>query len=197
MRNLKIFKLFSSIRSMVMWWLIGVLAFIALVFIYYFNKFIVLGNRIDNSLSQIDVQLRKRAELVPNLVNIVKGYVKHEKAMIENVTKARTAMLTARDLPAKMRAGNQLQAALKSIFALAENYPQLKANENFLALQEELTAIEDRIAYARQFYNDSVLDYNNSTKTFPGVIFAKMYNAKEKEFLQLPEAMKAVPKVEF
>jgi LemA protein len=182
---------------MVMWWLIGVLGFIALIFIYYFNKFIVLGNRIDNSLSQIDVQLRKRADLVPNLVNIVKGYVKHEKAMIEKVTAARTAMLTAKDLPAKMRAGNQLQAALKSIFALAENYPQLKANENFLALQEELTAIEDKIAYARQFYNDSVLDYNNSTKTFPGVMFAKMYNAREKEFLQLPEAMKAVPKVEF
>jgi len=180
-----------------MWWLIGVLGFIALIFIYYFNKFIVLGNRIDNSLSQIDVQLRKRADLVPNLVNIVKGYVKHEKAMIEKVTAARTAMLTAKDLPAKMRAGNQLQAALKSIFALAENYPQLKANENFLALQEELTAIEDKIAYARQFYNDSVLDYNNSTKTFPGVMFAKMYNAREKEFLQLPEAMKAVPKVEF
>jgi len=180
-----------------MWWLVGVLGFVALVFIYYFNKFIVLGNRIDNSLSQIDVQLRKRAELVPNLINIVKGYVKHETAMIEKVTAARTAMLTAKDLPAKMRAGNQLQAALKSIFALAENYPQLKANENFLALQEELTAIEDKIAYARQFYNDSVLDYNNSTKTFPGVMFAKMYNAKEKEFLQLPEAMKAVPKVEF
>ena len=173
------------------------LGFIALIFIYYFNKFIVLGNRIDNSLSQIDVQLRKRADLVPNLVNIVKGYVKHEKAMIEKVTAARTAMLTAKDLPAKMRAGNQLQAALKSIFALAENYPQLKANENFLALQEELTAIEDKIAYARQFYNDSVLDYNNSTKTFPGVMFAKIYNAKEKEFLQLPEAMKAVPKVSF
>jgi len=180
-----------------MWWLIGVLGFIALIFIYYFNKFIVLGNRIDNSLSQIDVQLRKRADLVPNLVNIVKGYVKHETAMIEKVTAARTAMLTAKDLPAKMRAGNQLQTALKSIFALAENYPQLKANENFLALQEELTAIEDKIAYARQFYNDSVLDYNNSTKTFPGVMFAKMYNAKEKEFLQLPEAMKTVPKVEF
>jgi LemA protein len=182
---------------MALLWLIILLVFIALIFIYYFNKFIVLGNRIDNSLSQIDVQLRKRADLVPNLVNIVKGYVKHEKGMIELVTKARQAMLGAKDLPGRMKAGNQLQTALKSIFALAENYPQLKANENFLQLQEELSAIEDKVAYSRQFYNDSVLDYNNSTKTFPGVMFAKLYAAKEKEFLQLPEVMRAVPKVEF
>lgn len=182
---------------MALLWLIILLVFVALIFVYYFNKFVVLGNRIDNSLSQIDVQLRKRADLVPNLVNIVKGYVKHEKGMIELVTKARQQMLGAKDLPGRMKAGNQLQSALKSIFALAENYPQLKANENFLQLQEELSAIEDKVAYSRQFYNDSVLDYNNSTKTFPGVMFAKLYAAKEKEFLQLPEVMRAVPKVEF
>lgn len=170
---------------------------IALIFVFYFNKFIVLGNRIDNSLSQIDVQLRKRAELVPNLIGVVKGYVKHEKGIMTEVTKAREALLKAGNLQDKMKAGNKLESALKSIFALAENYPQLKANENFLRLQEELAAIEDKIAYARQFYNDSVLDYNNSTKTFPGVMFAKIYNAKEKKFLQLPEVMRAVPKVSF
>jgi len=173
------------------------LAIIVLIFVFYFNKFVVLGNRIDNSLSQIDVQLRKRAELVPNLINIVKGYVKHEKSIMTEVTKAREAILKAKTLSDRVKAGNKLESALKTIFALAENYPQLKANENFLRLQEELTAIEDKIAYARQFYNDSVLDYNNSIKTFPGILFAKLYNAKKKEFLKLPEVMRAVPKVEF
>ncbi|MEM4230401.1 MAG: LemA family protein [Candidatus Pacearchaeota archaeon] len=180
-----------------MFWWLALIVVVALVFIYYFNKFVILGNRIDNSLAQIDVQLRKRAELVPNLVNVVKGYVKHEKAMITKVTEARKALIGAKDIVSKMKAGNQLETALKNIFALAENYPQLKANENFLRLQEELSAIEDKIAYARQFYNDSVLDYNNSIKTFPALIFAAIFRAKEKEFLQLPEAKRAVPKVEF
>ena len=170
---------------------------VALVFVFYYNKFIVLGNRIDNSLSQINVQLRKRAELVPNLVKVVKGYAKHEKGIMNSVTNARKVLLKAKTLQDKMKAGNKLETALGKIFAIAENYPQLKANTNFLRLQEELAAIEDKIAYARQFYNDSVLDYNNSTKIFPGVLFAKLYNAKKKEFLKLPEAKKAVPKIEF
>jgi len=180
-----------------MFWWIAIIVVVVLIFVYYFNKFVVLGNRIDNSLAQIDVQLRKRAELVPNLVSVVKGYAKHESAMIHKVTEARKALVGAKDIVSKMKAGNQLETALKSIFALAENYPQLKANENFARLQEELAAIEDKIAYARQFYNDSVLDYNNSTKVFPAVIFAALYRAKEKEFLQLPEAKRAVPKVSF
>lgn len=183
--------------ALLLWILIVLAAFVLFLFIYYFNKFIVLGLRIDNSLAQIDVQLRKRADLVPNLINTVKGYAKHEKGIMEKVTAARKAFLNAKDIPSKMKAGNQLQTALKSIFALAENYPQLRANENFLQLQQELSAIEDKVAYSRQFYNDSILDYNNSVKTFPGTFFASIYGKHEKKFLQIPEETRAVPKVEF
>lgn len=192
-----LFKLRLYSIDMVPWLLIGIVAAIVFIFVYYYNKFVILGNRIDNSLSQIDVQLTKRADLVPNLVNVVKGYTKHESSMISKVTEARKALMGAKDIVGKMKAGNQLETALKSVFALAENYPQLKANENFAKLQEELSAIEDRVAYARQFYNDSVLEYNNSTKVFPAMLFARLFNAKEKEFIQLPEAKRAVPKVEF
>jgi len=184
-----------------MFWLIWVLIVFALIvifaFIVYFNKFVILGNRIDNALSQIDVQLRKRADLVPNLIATVKGYVKHEQAMITKVTEARKALLQATSFEKRVKAGNQLQTALKSIFALAENYPQLKANENFLQLQEELSAIEDKVAYSRQFYNDSILDYNNSVKSFPGNVFASIYNKKEKPYLEIPAEMRAVPKISF
>jgi LemA protein len=113
------------------------------------------------------------------------------------VTEARKAMLGAGNIQEKAKAGNALQKALKSIFALAENYPNLKANENFLHLQQELSAIEDKVAYARQYYNDSVLDYANLFKTFPGNMFAKMYSKQKKEYLKIPEEAKAVPKVEF
>jgi len=182
---------------MIGWILLVLAVFIAFIFIMYYNKFVILGNRIDNSLAQIDVQLKKRADLVPNLISTVKGYVKHEKGMIEKVTEARKALLSAGNITEKVKAGNKLQAALKSIFALAENYPNLKANENFLQLQQELSAIEDKVAYSRQFYNDSILDYNNSTKTFPGNFFASLYKAKEKQFLLLEAGERAVPKVEF
>jgi len=167
------------------------------MFISYFNRFVVLGNRIDNSLSQIDVQLRKRADLIPNLMSTVKGYVKHEKEIFKQLTDARKSIMTAQDLPTKMKAGNKMQAALKTIFAMAESTPQLKANENFLQLQQELSAIEDKVAYSRQFYNDSILDYNQAVKTFPGNIFAGIYGKKEKPYLQIPEAARAVPKVSF
>ena len=119
------------------------------------------------------------------------------KSIIKEVTDARKALVGAKDLGSKVKAGDQLQAALKSIFAIAEGYPQLKANENFLHLQQELSAIEDKVAYARQYYNDSVLDYANLFKTFPGNMFAKMFNKKQKEYLKIPEAARAVPKVEF
>jgi len=179
------------------WILIVLLVIVVLAFIFYFNRFVVLGNRIDNSLSQIDVQLRKRADLVPNLINTIKGYVKHEKSIITEVTNARKALVGAKTLPARMKAGAELQNALKSIFAIAENYPNLKANENFLQLQNELSAIEERIAYARQYYNDSILTYNNSVETFPGVLFARLFGKAQKEFLKIPQEARAVPKVEF
>ena len=179
-------------------WLVIVLAIlIVLMIIYYFNKFVLLSNRIDNSLSQIDVQLKRRADLVPNLINTVKGYAKHEKGIMDSVTRARQTLIGARDIVSKVKAGNQLQSALGKLFAIAENYPQLKANENFLQLQQELSAIEDKVAYSRQFYNDSILDYNNSVQTFPGTFFASIFGKKQKEFLKIPEVQRAVPKVEF
>ncbi|MFH1290037.1 MAG: LemA family protein, partial [Nanoarchaeota archaeon] len=161
---------------MILVWIIGIIVVIILLaFVFYYNRFVLLGNRIDNSLSQIDVQLRKRADLVPNLVKTVQGYAKHEKGIMKNVTEARKAFLGAKDMKGKVKAGNMMQEALKSIFAIAENYPQLRANENFLHLQQELAAIEDKVAYARQYYNDSILSYNNGVKVFPGVMFAKVY----------------------
>ncbi len=179
------------------WVIIGIIALIIIAFILYYNRFTVLENRIDNSLSQIDVQLKRRADLVPNLINTVKGYAKHEKAIMEDVTEARKALLSAKTIESKVKAGAELQAALKSIFAIAENYPQLRANENFIQLQQELSVIEERIAYSRQFYNDSILSYNNAVETFPGSFFASVYNKKEKEMLQITVEERAVPKVQF
>lgn len=167
------------------------------MFIYYYNRFVLLGNRIDNSLAQIDVQLKRRADLVPNLVKVVKGYAKHESTMIDKVTKAREALLKADNIQEKVKAGDTLQAALKSIFALAENYPNLKANENFLQLQQELSSIEDRVAYSRQFYNDSILDLNNKVATFPGSFFASVYGKKQREYLKIAAEERKMPEIEF
>src|SRR3989344_2206881 len=146
----------------VVWIIWAILAIIVIMFIYYYNRLVSLSNQIDNSLSQIDVQLKKRSDLVPNLLESVKGYMKHERAVISEVTNARKALLGAKTMESKVKAGGQLETALKSIFALAENYPDLKANTNFLHLQQELSAIEDKVAYARQYYNDAILSYNNS-----------------------------------
>ena len=183
--------------STLIWSIIAVAILAVLIVIYYYNRFITLGNRIDNSLSQIDVQLRKRADLVPTLISTVKGYAKHESKIMKEVTDARKVLLGAKTIESKMKAGSELQSTLKSIFAIAENYPQLRANENFLHLQKELAAIEDKISYSRQFYNDSILSYNDMCKAFPGVFFEKMFGKKAKQFLQIPTEAKAVPKVEF
>ena len=183
--------------SILLWVVLALAVFAALIIIYYFNKFVLLGNRIDNSLAQIDVQLRKRADLIPNLVSAVKGYMKHESRVITEVTDARKALVGAGNLPARVKAGDKLQAVLGRLFAIAENYPNLKANENFLQVQQELASIEDKVAYSRQFYNDSILDYNNSVQTFPGTFFAGMFGKKQKEFLQIPATAREVPKVEF
>lgn len=183
--------------ALFVWTILALVVIVVLIFVYYYNRFAVLSNRIDNSLSQIDVQLKKRADLVPNLINTVKGYAKHEKEIMKDVTDARKALVSAKSLPDKVKAGNELQTALRSIFAIAENYPQLKANENFLNLQQELSAIEEKVAYARQYYNDSILTYNNLVETFPGTVFAGMYGHKERKFLQIAPEERAVPKVSF
>lgn len=179
------------------WAIISLVVVVIATFIIYYNRFTILNNRIDNSLAQIDVQLRKRADLIPNLISTVKGYKDYEKSVLLQVTKARTSFLDAKDFNGRMKAGNQMQAALKSIFAVAESYPDLKANTNFLQLQTELSAIEDKVAYSRQYYNDSILSYNNSGKTFPAHLFFHMFSFKEREYLQIPEEARAVPKVEF
>jgi len=182
------------------WWLwiiIAIVVIVVIILIYYFNRFVVLENRINNSSAQIDVQLRKRADLVPSLVKVVKGYARHEKQLFENVTKARAAVLKGQNVQERAKAGNQLQQALKSIFAVAENYPQLQANQNFLHLQKELAAIEDKVAYSRQFYNDSVLALENASQKFPGVVFFKMFGRQRKDYLKIPAEAKAMPKISF
>ncbi len=179
------------------WILVAAVVFIALVFIYYYNRFVILANRIKNALSQIDVQLKRRADLIPNLIESVKGYVKHEKAAIQAVTEARKALLSAKDLPGKVKADRKLESALKTIFAIAEGYPDLKANTNFLELQRELSATEDRVAYSRQRYNDDILTYNNMVQTFPGKFFAGLYGRKEMEYIKIAEAERKKVKVDF
>ena len=174
-----------------------IIAFFALIYWGFYNKIIRTENRIDNSWAQIDVQLRRRADLIPNLMETVKGYMKHEREVLENVTKARSALMSAKTPQENINTDNMLTGALKSLFAVSENYPDLKANQNFLNLQDELTHTEDKIAYSRQHYNDSVLSYNNTIETFPGLWFAKRMNRKTKEMLEIPEASKELPKVSF
>jgi len=174
-----------------------VLVIVLLVFLSYYNKIIRLENRIDNSWAQIDVQLKRRTDLIPNLMETVKGYMKHEKEVLENVTKARSAIMSAKSPQENIDADNMLTGALKSLFAVSENYPDLKANQNFLNLQDELTHTEDKIAYSRQHYNDTVLSFNNTIETFPGIIFAKRMGKKERGMLQIPEADRELPKVSF
>ncbi len=180
-----------------LWILIGVAVLIAFIFFIYFNRFAVLGNRIDNSLSQIDVQLKRRADLIPNLIETVKGYAKHETAAIKAVTEARKALVGAKGVEKKIKADQGLEKALKTIFAIAEGYPDLKANTNFLELQRELATTEDKVAYSRQYYNDSILSYNNLCKTFPGVFFAGLYGKKPREYLKIAESERKVVKVDF
>jgi LemA protein len=170
---------------LIAWIGLGIVGLVAGAFLFYFNRFAVLGNRIDNSLSQIDVQLKRRADLIPNLIETVKGYTKHENAAIKAVTEARKALVSAKGIEGKVKADKGLESALKTIFALAENYPDLKANTNFLELQRELATTEDKVAYSRQYYNDSILAYNDLCKTFPGTFFAGVYHKKAREYLNL------------
>jgi LemA protein len=163
-----------------------------------YNGLIRKRNRVDNAWSQIDVQLKRRIDLVPNLVETVKGYAAHERETLEAVISARNAAVAAPANPtAQGAADNALTGALRQLFALSERYPDLKANQNFLALQEELTATEGRVAYARQFYNDSVLGFNTAIQVFPTVIFARMLGFAKKDYFQAEEADRQVPKVQF
>ena len=183
--------------SILIWIIIALIAFVVLIIIYYFNRFALLSNRIDNSLSQIDVQLKRRADLIPNLIETVKGYAKHEKTIIASVTAARKALVGAGDLSSRVKANDKLEGVLGKLFAIAEAYHDLKANTNFIELQKELTTTEDRVAYARQSYNDSILDYNNLCTTFPGKFFANMYGRQKKEYIQIAAKERELVKVDF
>jgi len=164
----------------------------------FYNTLISLRNRCDNAWSQVDVQLRRRYDLIPNLVETVKGYAKHEREVFERVTEARSKAMDAPTVKEQGQAENQLAGALKTLFAVAENYPELKANQNFLMLQEELAGTEGKVAYARQFYNDSVMKFNVRQQVFPSSVIARMFNFKEKEYFDIgEEAAKGPVKVTF
>ena len=177
--------------------LIIVLAVIILFVIAVYNRVIRLNNQVKNSWAQIDVQLKRRADLIPNLIETVKGYVKHERKVFTEVTKARTAFLNAKSIGKKAEASNMLSDTLKSLFAVAENYPKLKANENFLQLQEELSGTENKIAYSRQHYNDMVMEFNTKIQVFPNNVVANMLNFKAKQSFEAPAEAKKVVKVKF
>jgi LemA protein len=163
-----------------------------------YNGLVRSKNQIENAWSQIDVQLKRRIDLIPNLVETVKGYAAHERETLEAVVAARNSAIAAPDTPAaQAQADNVLSGALRQLFALGEAYPDLKANQNFLALQEELTATEGRVAYARQFYNDSVLTYDNKLESFPTVIIAKTFNFEPKEYFEAEDQARVAPRVEF
>ena len=170
---------------------------IVLVLVFMYNGLVRVRNRFDNAWSQIDVQLKRRYDLIPNLVNTVKGYAEHEKSTFEAVTQARANAIGAQGPAQQAQAENVLSGALKSLFAVAEAYPDLKANQNFLNLQEELTSTEDRIAYSRQFYNDSVLSYNNKIQTFPRTMIAGMFNFEKREYFEGDPESTGPVKVEF
>jgi len=167
------------------------LAVVGAVFIYavlVFNRLVSLRQRVKNGWSEIDVQLRRRYDLIPNLIETVKGYASHERELFERITLARTQGLQATGVGDQAGAENQLSAGLKSLFAVAEAYPDLKANQNFLALQEELSGTESKIAYARQFYNDQVMLLNTKIQSFPPSIIASMFHFEEREFFNIDDA---------
>ena len=181
--------------------LIGVVVFLVLALIAYiwlsYNSLVTLNERIKEAISGIDVQLKRRTDLIPNLVETIKGYAKHEKEVFENVTKARASMMKAEGPQEKGKASDMLTGALKSLFAVAEAYPSLQASENFKELQEELSDTENKISYSRQFYNSNVLAYNTKIKMFPSSLIARQFGFSEKEFFETEESDKKPVKVSF
>ena len=165
--------------------LLGIAVLVGGYFMMTYNSFVVLKNKIKSAWSDIDVQLKKRYDLVPQLVKIVQGYAKHESSTLEKVTEMRTAAMNSSSVPDKSHKENMLSGALKSIFAVSENYPDLKANQNFLKLQEELAEVEDDIQMARRYYNGSVKQFNTKIQTFPNLLVAQSLNYKAENFFEL------------
>ena len=167
--------------------ILGIIGAVIAFFVGLYNALVRLRNRAQNAWAQVDVQLRRRYDLIPNLVESVKGYATHEKETFQNVTEARTAAMGAQTVQDQGKAENMLSGALKSLFVVAEKYPDLKANQNFLLLQEELAGTEGKIAYARQFYNDSVMKFNTKQEVFPSNIVAGMFHFEKKEYFEIDE----------
>lgn len=182
------------------WWIIAIIVLVVL-FIFYvigvYNSLVSLRNKVKDQFSQIDVELKRRFDLVPNLVETVKGYAKHEKETLEEVISARNSYVSAGNMDEQLKADGELTKAISKIFALSESYPDLKANTNFNSLQTELSEIEQKIVYARQFYNDSVLKLNNKIEMFPSNIIAKMFNFKQEKFFEAVSAERENVKVKF
>jgi LemA protein len=181
---------------------LGLLVLVAIFVVMSFNGLVQLRNRVENAWAQIDVQLKRRFDLIPNLIETVKGYAAHEKGTLEAVINARNSAITASaggagSAAAAGAADTALTASLRQVFALSEAYPDLKANQNFLALQEELSSTEGKISYARQFYNDTVMKYNTKIEQFPTSILANMKKMAHREYFQTDEASREVPKVQF
>jgi LemA protein len=177
---------------------LGVIVLLVLFLIGLYNGLVRLRQEVKNAWAQIDVQLKRRYDLIPNLVNTCKGYIAHERGTLEAVTKARQQAIDAKGVAEKAGAENFLTQTLRSLFAVAEAYPDLKANQNMLALQEELSSTENKIGFARQFYNDSVMKYNTRIQTVPANVVAGMFNFTAEEFFELEDAaQRLAPKVEF
>ena len=177
---------------------IAIIVVVGLFFVSIYNSLVGLRNRVKNAFSQIDVQLKRRHDLIPNLIETVKGYMTHERQIMENITKYRSQAMDANTVGEKAAAEGMLSGALGQLRVQVENYPDLKANQNFLALQEELTSTENKISFARQAYNDQVLFFNNKIQMFPSNIVAGMFSFKEEEFFEIEDKTeKAVPKVSF
>jgi LemA protein len=173
-----------------LWIAVALVALVLLYAIYLFNRLVSLRNRVDNGWSQIDVQLRRRYDLIPNLVETVKGYAAHERELFEHVAEARSQAIGASTVGDQAQAENQLTAGLRRLMAVAENYPDLKASQNFLALQEELTGTESRIAYARQFYNDQVMLLNTRIQAVPSNVVAKLFGFTPREFFDIEDPIR-------
>ena len=180
--------------------IVVVLVIVVLLVLYLvsiYNKLVNSRNKVDNQFSQIDIQLKRRTDLIPNLVETVKGYAKHEENTFKEVVEARNKAVSANSINEKIDANNELTGALNKLFALSESYPELKANENFLSLQSDLKETEDKITYSRQFYNDSAMQFNNIVEMFPSNIVANMFHFKKYEYFKIAEEEKSAPKVKF
>jgi LemA protein len=179
------------------WIALGIVVVLLLWAVLTYNRLVALRNRVDNGWSQIDVQLRRRYDLIPNLVETVKGYAEHERELFERVAQARAQAAGAQGVEQQAQAENVITAGLRQLFAVAENYPDLKANENFLALQEEIVGTESKIAYARQFYNDEVAKLNTKIQQFPTSVIAGMFRFTPRPFFDIEETARGPVQVDF